>query len=329
MAASASALVLAGCLAGNDTSRDGTPATAGQVSSVGTVEQDVEAPEIFRRVDRGLWDGRPSLGGVWVAHPDVNDPERVIIRNPSTGREVVGALFRRERENPGPPFQVSSDAATALGMLAGNPAEIRVTALRTQLVRPAPAAAAADTPGADTPATAAEDSADAAETAERAPDTAPPTQRSEPVSPPEQTRAEPRRSLWPFGRRDARAEAAPDAGTISATPLDDMPETAALPPDPVASADAGITTPEASAPRPPALERGFVQLGIFSVEANAERAARMAREAGLQAHIRIGQNQENRFWRVTVGPAATVDERARLLARVRELGFTDAYAVAR
>jgi hypothetical protein len=32
-------------------------------------ERDVEAPEVFDVTDAGLWDGRPSLGGVWVAHP--------------------------------------------------------------------------------------------------------------------------------------------------------------------------------------------------------------------------------------------------------------------
>jgi rare lipoprotein A len=47
-------------------------------------ERDVEAPEVFDVTDEGLWDGRPSLGGVWVAHPDATDPERVMIRNTET-----------------------------------------------------------------------------------------------------------------------------------------------------------------------------------------------------------------------------------------------------
>ena len=69
--------------------------------STKTVEKDVEAPDVFQISEKGLWDGRPSLGGVWVAHPDVTDPERVIIRNTDNGKFVVGALFRREREVPG------------------------------------------------------------------------------------------------------------------------------------------------------------------------------------------------------------------------------------
>jgi len=106
--------------------------TATSASSVRLVERDVEAPEVFQVTDQGLWDGRPSLGGVWVAHPDVKDPERVIIRNTANGKFVIGALFRRERANPGPALQVSSDAAAALGMLAGAPAELNVTALRRE-----------------------------------------------------------------------------------------------------------------------------------------------------------------------------------------------------
>ena len=69
--------------------------------------------------DQGLWDGRPSLGGVWVAHPDVTEPERVIIRNEANGKFVIGALFRRERELPGPKLQMSSDAAAALERAGG------------------------------------------------------------------------------------------------------------------------------------------------------------------------------------------------------------------
>ena len=75
---------------------------------------------------------RPSLGGVWVAHADATDPERVIIRNTETGRFVIGALFRRERENPGPPVQISSDAAAALDILAGAPTTVQVIALRRE-----------------------------------------------------------------------------------------------------------------------------------------------------------------------------------------------------
>jgi cell division septation protein DedD len=98
-------------------------------TSTRLVERDIEAPEVFQVAEAGLWDGRPSLGGVWVAHPDVTDPQRVIIRNTANNKFVIGALFRREREIPGPRIQASSDAAAALGMLAGAPVQLDVTAL--------------------------------------------------------------------------------------------------------------------------------------------------------------------------------------------------------
>lgn len=107
-------------------------------ASGAVVERDIEAPEVFQTTESGLWDGRPSLGGVWVAHPDVEAPERVLIRNETNEQFVVGALFRREREVPGPRLQVSSDAAEELGMLAGQPVRLNVTALRKETVEQAP-----------------------------------------------------------------------------------------------------------------------------------------------------------------------------------------------
>jgi cell division septation protein DedD len=119
-------------------------------SSTQLVERDVEAPDVFQVTEAGLWDGRPSLGGVWVAHPDAKEPERVIIRNNANGKFVIGALFRREREIPGPRLQSSSDAAAALGMLAGAPVELNVTALRRE-AEELPEAAQPDATPQDTP----------------------------------------------------------------------------------------------------------------------------------------------------------------------------------
>ncbi len=130
-------LALAACDETGSFNPRGTPAQSGDASR--SVERDVEAPEVYQLTDTGLWDGRPSLGGVWVAEPDVVDPERVIIRNEANGSFVIGALFRRERDTPGPKIQVSSDAAEALGMLAGQTAKLNITALRRQEVAPDPA----------------------------------------------------------------------------------------------------------------------------------------------------------------------------------------------
>ena len=123
---------------GAEAAATGTETTAATAApAAGTtrlVERDVEATNVFNVSEAGLWDGRPSLGGVWVAYPNVKDPERVIIRNPANGKFVIGALFRRERDMPGPRLQVSSDAAGALGLIAGQPGKLDVTALRREEV---------------------------------------------------------------------------------------------------------------------------------------------------------------------------------------------------
>jgi len=114
--------------------------------TVRLVERDVEAPNVFQVTDTGLWDGRPSLGGVWVAFPGDIQPERVIIRNEENKKFVIGALFKRERENPGPKVQLSSDAAAALGILAGKPTMLNITALRRESVPETDAATTTEAP---------------------------------------------------------------------------------------------------------------------------------------------------------------------------------------
>ncbi|MCL4186045.1 MAG: SPOR domain-containing protein [Rhodobacteraceae bacterium] len=280
------AVVLSGCTEGpglpfglgSAGAESGTPAA----TEVRIVERDVEAPEVFRISEPGLWDGRPSLGGVWVAYPGVQDPERVIIRNPGSGAFVIGALFRRERENPGPQLQVSSDAAAALGMLAGAPAELEVVALRREEVSEAPE-----------------------------PD---PTATIEPG----EVVVEP---------LDAPAGPLPDAPPPPAVPPPAVPPPAETPAP--AAAPPPATTAPTPAPAAAASGRQFLQIGIFSVEANAQRASRQMEGAGLTAAIRREETRGKTFWRVVVGPTAGEDDRRALLARVRALGYTDAYFVAR
>jgi hypothetical protein len=98
-------------------------------------ERDVQAPGVFKNSGKAIWDGRPSLGGVWVAHPDAKKPERVLITNDTNGKSIVGALFNRDRNNPGPDLQMSSDAAAALGATAGTPIKLSVVALRRETVQ--------------------------------------------------------------------------------------------------------------------------------------------------------------------------------------------------
>lgn len=260
-------LAIAGCDETGGLPFGGAPREEG---STRLVERDVEAPEVFQLTEQGLWDGRPSLGGVWVAYSDVPDPERVIIRNEANNQFVIGALFRRERTTPGPALQVSSDAAEALGMLAGAPARLSVIALRREEVPQAPAAAVAPIAGGEVSSEALEDTA---------------------------------------------AAAIAEAETGSPRPLG-AEATAAAPAAPTAAPAVAST-----------LDKAFVQIGIFSVEANARTTADRLRGAGMVPTVREQQSSGRKFWRVIVGPARNTTERAALLQSAKGLGFTDAYFV--
>ena len=280
--------LLAGCdESGNFMLQSDTGGSAAQApsgSSVKLVERDVEAPDVFQVTDMGLWDGRPSLGGVWVAHPDVKEPERVIIRNMSNSNFVIGALFRRERETPGPALQVSSDAAAALDMLAGAPAQLNVTALRRE---EAPVPIEPDAQG---------------------------------VAPQEQTLEEP--LTEPQGIEESALD--PVAGAAAAIEAAEAEAQVA--------ADAEVASETKPEPRPAAartasLDKPFIQVGIFSVEENAQNTATAMRQAGMVPTVLEQSSQGKGFWRVIVGPATSASERGTLLKKIQEIGFDDAYPV--
>lgn len=272
------AMALSGCEdgAGFDLfqAKPQTQDAAGQARSVKLIERDIEAPEVFQKSEAGLWDGRPSLGGVWVAHPDVTDPERVIIRNETNGKFVIGALFRREREIPGPRFQVSSDAAMALSMLAGKPVELNVTALRREEV---------------------------AEDPEPAPESSP-----EDLSAPAGIEATPLDPVSTASAAIDKAEAETPAAQAEATPE---------------------PRPEPAPAKASALDKPYLQIGIFSVEANAENAAALMERAGMIPTVKKASLKGKTYWRVLVGPATNKSERSTLLDKIKKSGFTDAYAV--
>ena len=298
MTSTCAALLLSGCTEGGEFNLFKPQASAGEAeavtsadNSVKLIERDVEAPEVFQVTDKGLWDGRPSLGGVWVAHPDVQEPERVIIRNTSNGKFVIGALFRRERENPGPILQVSSDAAAALDMLAGSPSQLNVTALRRE-----------STPDPEALAAAAE---------------------AEQLEAPAEIEATALDPLAGAAAAIENAEAQTEIGAV-------QPATQTVAAEPaVAAAPAPQPTPAAaSAPRATtALEKPFLQIGIFSVEQNARNTATAMRQAGMVPTVKKQSSQGKTFWRVIVGPAQTKSERNVLLKKIKGVGFDDAYAV--
>ncbi|MBJ3761134.1 SPOR domain-containing protein [Maribius pontilimi] len=276
--AAAALLGLSACVGDDGARSSGDASRASSSNTTRLVERDVEAPEVFQVTEPGLWDGRPSLGGVWVAHPDTKDPERVIIRNEANGKFVIGALFRRERENPGPRLQVSSDAAEALGLLAGAPETLNVTALRREEV--------ADDP---VPALTISDEM--------------PTNDA---------------GVEPSGEVPIEAETLSAPETIAASSID----------APVSAAPAAIERAEAAAAPPvSSLSEPYIQIGIFSVEQNAENTAQSLRGVGVVPTVKSQTTKGKTFYRVIVGPAATSGDRAAVLRKVKTLGFADAYAV--
>lgn len=288
--------------AGNEPSSN-----AGPTPPVELIERDVEAPDVFSVNENGLWDGRPSLGGVWVAHPEVTDPERVIIRNASNGEVVIGALFRRERENPGPSLQVSSDAAEALGLLAGSPAVLSVIALRKEQGPKVPTEAAS-TEILGPPPTVEATTLDETPVA-----TAVPAEVATPAAP------------IPTPKPDSVVSAA--AIAIAAAEAANVPSTATTA---AAQTPVATTLPQTTpvgAPATSALDKPFIQIGIFSVEANATRTSDMLKADGLLATVLKQESRGRTFWRVVVGPAPTAEDRAAVLAKAKAIGFTDAYFV--
>ncbi|MEJ6391966.1 SPOR domain-containing protein [Gymnodinialimonas sp. 2305UL16-5] len=282
------------------------------------VERDVEAPEIFEIMDEGLWDGRPSLGGVWVAHPTVTDPERVLIRNEENGRFVIGALFRRERDNPGPELQLSSDAAAALGVLAGNPTMLNVTALRRE-----------ETTGAEEAAPAGDLTAEAVAATPNGGITATPL--DSPAEVPADTIAVAAAAI-------AEVEATPNSepvtsasavlASLSSRADAPLPEASAV----VEQEATPAPTPAAAQPAATpvsALDRPYVQIGIFSVQENANNTGQALRGVGLEPTIYDQSSNGRQFWRVVVGPADSVATRDAIVENVRQLGFDDAYFVRR
>jgi hypothetical protein len=90
----------------------------------------------------------------------------------------------------------------------------------------------------------------------------------------------------------------------------------------IATAPAPAPTPTA-APAAPAAGTGVtIQIGIFSVEANANRTVETLTKAGVAATSRKETTQGKTWWSVT---ARGTGDRAALLAKVKGLGFTDAY----
>lgn len=308
-------------------SEDGEETTAA-AQTAQSVLKDVERPDIFNVTDLALWDGRPSLGGVWVAHPDVTTPERVMLTNSKSGKSVPGALFRRERDNPGPVFQVSSEAAAALGMLAGQPAELKVLAVRQEEViiepEPLPEPEEDTISGDELAAAGIVDDTDAANSAEPAA-TARKPKRDNFFS--RLFRKKPKPVTAAAAATTAAAATAEDASApqVETTTLDPVAAGAATAIERAEATDKPQPRPQRSAAASSGLRNPFIQVGLFSVEANANAAAANLRQSGIVPVVRDSQASGQLAWRVLIGPVSTADDQAALLAQVKNLGYTDAF----
>ena len=287
---------------------DAQPAT-----SVRLVDHDVEAPEVFQTDAKGLWDGRPSLGGVWVASPDAKNPERVIMRNPANGKFVIGGLFQRDASLPGPKRQLSSDAADALGLLAGEPAVINVTALRREEAQPT-------APDASKPLLDANESVGGAVQTDVV---ATATAAQDGVDAAKPTSAKP-------GDKIAEKPADKPTDKASAKPADKTTDKPTATPAATVAASAkpvaqpATTTPAAQAAAPaPQGSGALIQIGIFSVEANAKRAADVLAKAGIAASTTKESSHGKDLWSVTARGGSA------LLAQIQAAGFKDAYVLKR
>jgi hypothetical protein len=225
----------------------------------------------------------------------VQDPERVIIRNNANGTEITGALFRRERENPGPLLQVSSDAADALGVLAGAPTELSVVVVRREQVEVV-VPEVEENPVVDSLSAPVSVAEAPLEPAEVDAETAPVAAVALPAAVEAATATIEQTAL-------AAAETAQDVVAASEDIID-------------VSSVLSPVTPPADGPR--------AQIGVFSVEANANGAARQITDAGIAAQVLPETMGGRTVWRVVAGPM--VDEGG--IAQLKALGFVDAFVVA-
>ncbi len=108
----------------------------------------VPDPDSFAAELAPVWDGLPTMQGVWIAHPLADRARRVRLTNLQTGAQVDGAMFRRDPNRDGPAVAISSEAAGKLGIAPDTETPVAVVAL----VRAGPAAvsqAGAEGPGSE------------------------------------------------------------------------------------------------------------------------------------------------------------------------------------
>ena len=286
---------LSACVDGTDTPTSKTPTTPVAKASGKTTE--VSAPEIFSATDRAVWDGRPTLGGIWVAHERADTPSRVVITNTANGATIEGALWSKSKGLPGPAFTISSDLAEALKMQAGVPSDIKVVAMKLVPV---------EAPKPQETEEIAATTLDAAEA----------------DKPQEEVKVS--SSTKEVEARDAVVSAEAEAPKKEEKKNFSLFKKKEKPVEPVVTAAVAEEKPAAE----PAKGSSFAQVGLFSEKANAEALVKKLNAQKIGGRLIEGKNSKGKpFWRVLAGPASTKSAEAKLLSDVKALGFKDAYLV--
>ena len=89
-----------------------------------------EKPQVLDITVSVMWDGSQTLGGNWVSHQDINSPERVLIKNTTNGKSVVGAVFQQTKNLNNGLAAISSDAAKALRVSKNNETNLQIVAIK-------------------------------------------------------------------------------------------------------------------------------------------------------------------------------------------------------
>jgi hypothetical protein len=89
-----------------------------------------EKPKILDIAATVIWDGSQTLGGNWVSHPNIKSPERVLIKNTTNGKSVVGAVFQQTKNPNEGLAAISSDAAKALNISKNDDTKLQLVAIK-------------------------------------------------------------------------------------------------------------------------------------------------------------------------------------------------------
>ncbi|HSF95133.1 MAG TPA: SPOR domain-containing protein, partial [Thermohalobaculum sp.] len=143
----------------------------------------------------------------------------------------------------------------------------------------------------------------------------------------------PARPAAPPAKSETPASPAPPPPAKTAATAAPVSPAKAETPAPAETTAARTEAPPAAekpaAPEPPAIADGkpYIQAGVFSQSANAERLVRDLAAAGLLAATVPLQMGRAALFRVVIGPFGSIAARNEALQTVRKIGSADAFPV--